>query len=77
VNHFVVDIFFSRGFPLEESSELKYLDNKGIIRWINGVIMLSIFLFLLKIVIKIHIFSLHIIFCYLTSGIRSISSIYF
>jgi hypothetical protein len=62
-NHFVLELCSVGGFPLEEASELGYRDNKGIIFGINCVIVLSIFLFLLTIVIKI-IFLLYII----TSG---------
>jgi hypothetical protein len=46
-NHFVLDLWSTRGFPLEEASELGYRDNKGIIYGINCVIVLYIVLFML------------------------------
>jgi hypothetical protein len=49
VNHFVIELFSSRGFPLIHASELAHRDNKGIIFWINCVIVLTILFFLLKI----------------------------
>jgi len=50
-NAFVLKICSIGGFPLKQKSELGYRYNKGTISWINCVIVLYIFLFLLIIVI--------------------------
>jgi hypothetical protein len=42
-NHFVFDLCSAGGFPLEDTSELVYQYNKGIIYGINCVILLYIF----------------------------------
>jgi hypothetical protein len=76
VNSFVLELCSIGGFPLEEASEIFSQDNKGIIFWINCVIVLTVSFFLLTIVIKI-VFTLHISFWYLTSGIKALSSIDF
>lgn len=52
VNHFVHELCSARGWHLEEESELGYRHNKRVMFWINCVIVLSNFLFLLTIVIK-------------------------
>jgi hypothetical protein len=46
-NHFVLELYSARGFPLEEENELGYQYNKGIISRNDSILVLYIFLFLL------------------------------
>jgi len=55
-NHFLFELYFSIGFPLEEESEIGFLYNKCIIYGINYVNALYIFFFSSIIVITILFF---------------------
>jgi hypothetical protein len=56
MNSFVLELYSLGGFPLEVVSEIFSQYTKGIIFWINYVIVLTVSLFLLIIVIIIGFF---------------------